>query len=138
MKWTALARILSIDALIGLVPVWMIARDMMVELAATLPYARPGEGTARPFLEGASCQHRLWSHGFTLIICLFFGPAGLLLLALGWGVMGLLKISFKKKFGGVTGDLLGATNELVETALLVVFVIPGERISQLTGWQWLS
>ena len=54
------------------------------------------------------------------MICLLFGPAGVFLLALGWGITGLLKIWFKKNFGGVTGDLLGTTNELVETALLLI------------------
>jgi len=136
-KWTGLTRVLSSDALIWVVPVWVIARDMMVELATTLPYARPGEGTARPFMEGASFQHRLRSHCFTLIVCLFFGPAGAILLALGWGVTGLLKASFKNFFGGITGDLLGTTNELVETVLLVICAIPGECILDMTGWQWL-
>lgn len=137
LKWVALTRLISSSALLWMVLVWIVARDMMVELATTLPYARTGDGTARPFLEGASLQHRLRSHGFTLMICLFFGPAGVLLLALGWGVTALLKVSYKKHFGGITGDLLGTTNELVETVLLLICAVPGDRIFDLTGWQWL-
>ena len=134
LKWTALTRLLSSGSLIWIVPIFVIPRDLMVELMTTMPYARPGGGTARPFLEGVSQQQRIWSHCMTLGVCLFFGPAGIALLVLGWIVTVFLRTCFKKSFGGITGDLLGATNELVETALLMACALPGEKLLALTGW----
>jgi cobalamin synthase len=32
---------------------------------------------------------------------------------------------FRRQFNGVTGDLLGASNEIIEVVLLMVMAIPG-------------
>lgn len=134
LKWTALTRLLSSGSLVWIVPVCVISRDLMVELMTTMPYARPGEGMARPFLEGVSQQQRIGSHCMTMGVCLFFGPAGIALLVLGWIVLVILRTCFKKSFAGITGDLLGATNELAETALMTACALAGAKPLALTAW----
>jgi cobalamin synthase len=39
--------------------------------------------------------------------------------------------------GGVTGDLLGAGNEIIETGLLLLAAAPGSALMDYTGWGWV-
>lgn len=136
IKWAAISRLLSFGSLLWLVPICAVPKGMMVELITTLPYARSEQGTARPFVDGATPQQRFLTHGLSLLVCLFFGPGGVGLLVLGGIVTGILKMSFKKSFGGITGDLLGTANEIVETILLVACALPGEGMILLMRWNW--
>jgi cobalamin synthase len=39
--------------------------------------------------------------------------------------------------GGITGDLLGACNEIIEVVLLVLVAAPGGVVMNYTGWGWV-
>ena len=136
-KWVAFERILCTGSFIWLLPMFALSRGMMVDLITTLPYAREGEGMARVFVKGASPKHRLASHLISLGICLPFGPIGLTF----FGIAGLITVLFKgrcrKRFGGITGDLLGTANEMVEICLLMVCALPGKVILYYIGWAWV-
>lgn len=125
LKWVAFTRLLSAGSLLWLFPVLMTSRSMIVELITTLPYARTGEGMARPFVTGASSKHRIMTHPISLGACLYFGFAGSVLFGTGWIITRLLAVSYRKGFGGITGDLLGTTNEIVEIILLMICLLPG-------------
>jgi adenosylcobinamide-GDP ribazoletransferase len=137
-KWVALNRILSSETVVCLLPVMIISRDMMVALAVGLPYARSDEGTASPFVRDARPRDGAIAHAISVCMCVFFGPCGVILFGAGWLITRLLRISFRRCFGGITGDLLGATNEIVETALLLLCALPGESLFQYTSWSFLS
>src|SRR4030042_6878309 len=91
----------------------------MVFLAYLSPYARPEGGLGQAMTEGV--QGRAFI-GATLsalgLAFLVFGPMGLVLLALGGGVVWLLSRFFHRKLGGITGDVLGAANEVLEVLAL--------------------
>ena len=104
-------------ALVGLAA-GAAGRAAMLPLAYALPYARPGEGQGR-LLGGLGAVTLAVGVGLGLALALPAGSAGL------WGagaaavaalVLGLVA---RAKFGGVTGDVLGATAKLAETAALV-------------------
>ncbi len=94
----------------------------MVMGAFHVTYARSEGGLAQPFLTYLS-----WGH-----LCLATATAGVVLtLLLGpWVALGCLLIGtalvrlatawFHHMFGGVTGDLLGATNEAAEILFIVI------------------
>jgi cobalamin synthase len=39
--------------------------------------------------------------------------------------------------GGITGDLLGAGNEIIEVTLLLLAAILGNQLPGCIGWGWL-
>ncbi|MBN2060179.1 MAG: adenosylcobinamide-GDP ribazoletransferase [Deltaproteobacteria bacterium] len=136
-KWAAIERIISSGSIIWLLPLPIISRSMMVELITILPYARTGNGMGRRFVEGSSMRHRILSHIICLIFCLFFGPLGLLLWLSAMILTGIFGRRCLKTFGGITGDLMGAANELIETALLFICAFPGSGIMSYKGWAWI-
>ena len=105
-------------ALVGLAA-GAAGRAAMLPPALLLPYVRRGEGQGR-VLAGMG--------GATVVVAL--AVAGLLALPAGaaglWGAGAAALAAFvlglfaRHRFGGVTGDVLGATAKLAETAALVV------------------
>jgi adenosylcobinamide-GDP ribazoletransferase len=135
-KWVAWARLLSAGGLVFSVPVFVASRAVLVHLMARLPSARAGEGMAGPFLQDRVSGQVWVNHVVALCLCLPFGPAGICLYAVGFVIACLLGLSFRRYFGGITGDLLGATHELVETALLLLCGAMGKGLLSYTGWGW--
>lgn len=136
-KWMAISKLFSIHSPQWIPLILVISRDMMVELITTLPYARADSGTASPFIKGATRRHRGIAHMMTFIACLCFGPLGMTLFIIAWLVTRLLGMSFQKMFCGITGDLLGTTNEILETALLFICALIGNLPLDYTHWSWL-
>jgi adenosylcobinamide-GDP ribazoletransferase len=136
-KWLALARLFSSGSLILVVAVFTLSRGVMAELIATLPYARKGDGMAEPFVKGASQRHRISSHVFSFGFCLLYGPLGAALYVLAGLIAWLFRGYCRHRYGGITGDLLGAANEMVEVGLLWICAVPGEMILNYAGWTWV-
>ncbi|CAN5389854.1 adenosylcobinamide-GDP ribazoletransferase [soil metagenome] len=125
-----LARFVALSALVpagtalvlaALVAAHLLARWSNVGLMAALPYARPeGAGGLVPHdvhrrevvvasLAGAVCLVPAMVMA-PLLTVLAVGLAVLATVAAGWW--------FKRSFGGITGDCLGASNVLVEMVIL--------------------
>lgn len=122
VKTVAVGALLSIDGgAWSLVAAGGLSRAAIVPLAVALPYARAGDGKGR-VLEGAGPRAAVVAALLGLALSLSFGLRGLVLAAavaaftLGWGRF------CRRRYGGVTGDLLGACCELAETLVLVLCV----------------
>jgi adenosylcobinamide-GDP ribazoletransferase len=103
------------------IPAFVVSRTVQAVLAATEPYART-DGTAGPFLAGAKLVHGLLALLLSMSILVSVGQLNILwlvALALGLALALLLGAAFRRLVGGITGDLLGATSELTETAVLL-------------------
>jgi len=136
-RWIAFERLISSGSIIWILAIYVFSRDMMVELITTLPYARAGEGMGRPFVAQASNRQRVLSHAATIGICLPFGPFFIMLLCVGWIETRLFSIRIKKQFGGITGDLLGTANQMVEVTLLIICSFLAKSALSYTGWAWI-
>jgi adenosylcobinamide-GDP ribazoletransferase len=110
--------------LFGITLPFIVSRTVQVWLCTALPYARATGGTAGPFVAGARWTHLAGALAGALFLCILIHPvAGPVLLAFGL-LIGLgLRRFFRIRFGGITGDLLGASNEIVEVSGLILYAI---------------
>lgn len=103
----------------GLVLFPLISRWGLVLLAAVSSYARPGGGLGQAMTDGASPGLTAGATASALVLSFLAGGfPGLLLLALGGLVVWGLSRYFQHRLGGITGDVYGAANEVLETLVL--------------------
>lgn len=98
-------------------------RWVQVVLAFLCPYVRPGGGTGGVFVENVGMREVLVATAMLAAVTPFlFGVRGLLLfMLLVVGAMGL-KVYYESRLGGVTGDVLGASTEIVEVLTLILLL----------------
>jgi len=101
----------------------VISRWSMVYSINSFPYARQN-GKAKIFIDNISKTIFITA----TIVCVVFVYAvwqlnGLLILALTAGMANLFSNFISRKIGGITGDTLGALNELSEVFILLIFCI---------------
>jgi len=132
VRWVALARLAASGLAFWIVGAYIVSRLAMVELAVWLPYARPEGGTGAAFVQGAPPAHGLWALASAgILIVGGFGAAGAAALAAGWAIAAMIGLYARRRVGGVTGDVLGACCEIVETAVLILAAAFAAR---LPGW----
>lgn len=118
LRWSALAALFGAGhALAPLICAGALSRAPMAVLAARLPNARPGGLSAATGRPGAGTETRAILAA--LLLGLVTAGAGLIPAALAAGaataLAGRLALS---RIGGQTGDILGATQQLAEVAVL--------------------
>lgn len=100
----------------------VVGRWAMVLGAFHATYARSEGGLAQPFLAHLSWRHLCVATVTAgLVLTLLLGPwAALGSLLIGAALIRLSTLWFHRMFGGITGDLLGATNEVAEILFIVI------------------
>lgn len=97
----------------------MVSRWSMVYLAYVSDYARPEGGLGQAMTTGVSPQvARGASLSAIILAVILLGFKGLVLWAGAGVLIWLMSRYFRRTLGGVTGDVLGAANEIVEVAVL--------------------
>lgn len=122
-KWAGIA---AIDAtrFLTLAVVPAFSRSAQVIALRILPYGR-AEGTGSAFAESSISLSRFWGLLFPVIICLFMGRTGFLLI---FGFIALTAGSllyFKRRVNCITGDMIGALNEVCECGLFLAAAVGG-------------
>jgi adenosylcobinamide-GDP ribazoletransferase len=107
-------------ALVGLAA-GAAGRAAMLPSAFVLPYARTGEGQGR-LLAGIGPATAALGVALAVLLALPAGAAGLWAVAAAALTAVVLGLFARRRFGGFTGDVLGATAKLAETAALVAGV----------------
>jgi adenosylcobinamide-GDP ribazoletransferase len=94
-----------------------LGRGACVALLYFYPCARVEESKARPFGDSITRGQLLTALAFpTVLAFALIGRAAAACTLAAIAVTGLAGVYFKRKIGGVTGDCLGAANQLVELA----------------------
>jgi len=98
-----------------------IGRWAMVLGALSGPYARTGSGLAEPFLTQLSWRDVVWATVLLAAALLFLlGPFGALIsVGITAFIARVLAAVSGRFIGGITGDTLGATNEIAEVIFLL-------------------
>ena len=120
LRFVAYKRLIQVGEAAWVIPAMIYSRTAMVELAATLPYAREKAGMGSPFVHGAGPGHRLGAWLMAFFICLPFAPLAPVLLLATWIGCILIRRRYLASFGGITGDLLGTAGELVQISALLL------------------
>jgi adenosylcobinamide-GDP ribazoletransferase len=118
LRWAALATTAPSPLLLG--GLWCASRTVMAVTARTVPYARPG-GLASSFLGGRVLPAAIVG-GALAVALAFAGPGVPGAVAVGAVVVGAagVVVLARGRIGGFTGDVLGASGMVGETAGLVV------------------
>ncbi len=118
LRWAALATTAPSPLLLG--GLWCASRTVMAVTARTVPYARPG-GLASSFLGGRVLPAAIIG-GALAVALAFAGPGVPGAVAVGAVVVGAagVVVLARRRIGGFTGDVLGASGMVGETAGLVV------------------
>lgn len=120
LKAAALAALVGRhDALRAAVCAAAAARAVPVVLSAALPYARQTAGLGR-VLGGTGRPRAVVAVVIAVALCVLLHAA--LLLAVVAGIALACGVAAHRRFGGVTGDVLGAAAELSETGALIAAV----------------
>jgi adenosylcobinamide-GDP ribazoletransferase len=119
LKFAALVSLVQARQGLLLVLLPWLARGLLPLLLWTTPYVRAG-GLGQALVEQLPRRQLPWllaGHG--LAICLLFGWAGVLALAVAALVFLWLRRLMCQRLGGTTGDTAGALVELVECVVLL-------------------
>jgi adenosylcobinamide-GDP ribazoletransferase len=125
LKFTAIERLISQQALVPLIVIPLLGRTALVALFLTTPYIRPGGlGTllAKHMPRGAALAVII---GVAVLVMAWPGRTGIPLLFAATVSFVFLRWLMLKRLGGTTGDTAGALLELTETLMLVTAVVFG-------------
>ena len=128
-KYACLGRLLETGHLTPIILAYIVSRTAQVDLMTAQPYARPEGGTAAAFVATAAFYHLLAAAGGALVLIFaldglqWFGPA---MLVTGLIISRFFGFWSRRRIGGITGDVVGACSELVETAVLFAGVVAGQ------------
>ncbi|MDF1792950.1 MAG: adenosylcobinamide-GDP ribazoletransferase [Thalassobaculaceae bacterium] len=122
-KAACLAELDADAAVLAMIAAHTLARGVVPALARSLPFAAGdglGRAAGKPGRTGA-----LWAAGIGVGAALFVLPAGIgIAAALAAGVAALgVGLLARRQIGGITGDVLGAAEQLAETAALAAITI---------------
>jgi adenosylcobinamide-GDP ribazoletransferase len=110
-------------AFVALVVAHTLGRGACVGLLYFYRYARAEESKAKPFGDNVRWEQLLPALGFAAALAFaLMGRAAASCVLAAIFVTILAGIYFKRRIGGVTGDCLGATNQLVELASYLALV----------------
>lgn len=124
IKWEALNSLSGVAKFNALLLMPMVGRYAMAELAYMSPYARKTEGIGRPFTDGLTMTALIFGFITAFIAAFIFGAiTGVITLLAAALVVFVWSIYFKRKLGGITGDVLGALNETTEVLVLILFLM---------------
>jgi len=100
-----------------------LGRAATVALLASLPYGRMEYSKSGPFGNRVTLGQFAVVFAFAIILaCLLLGLQGLFCLTAAITVTLVCGLYFKSKIGGITGDCLGAANQLVELSAYFSFI----------------
>jgi adenosylcobinamide-GDP ribazoletransferase len=110
---------------VTLISAYVLARWSSCWLMYRLPYVR-ADAANRVVADGMNGERLLFATSIS-VVCLLpavllSGPLVLLLLPLAWLVASLCGLAFRRWYGGITGDCLGAANQLVEVSVMLAAV----------------
>lgn len=121
-----LAGVSLVACLSALLAAHCLSRWSSVWLLARVDYVRPSADN-KAVADGVTNTQLMESSVCLLLVFLplawWSTPAVYLLLPVAWLVVSLCALHFKRSFGGITGDCIGAANQLVELSIYLTVLV---------------
>ncbi len=117
LKFSLFAALLEKELFDAIFITMIFSRTSQVFQCVIWDYARP-TGTAAATVQNSTKRHLLVTILFSFALTALVGHRFIILLPIALLAAFLWGLYCKKRVGGITGDLLGATNEIVEIALM--------------------
>ena len=132
LRSTALALLSVGPALVALTAAHIVGRTSAVGVMLSATPARP-DGIGAGYMGDLPRRPSQVSVALGIALVAAAGPATWVLAASGVAIAVMVPILLAPKFGGVTGDVLGAAEQMAEMAVLVAAVAVGAH-----GLSWLA
>ncbi len=126
MKGSLLLQLAPIDWWAALPVALAFGRCSLVFGACRFDYARPAGGLGQTYMEQVSGAHLLIATLGALLVGWAFAPSLAHVVAVTLGALVTAQLAgwyVARKIGGMTGDTLGALNEIVEIVVLTLWVV---------------
>ncbi|HLA50901.1 MAG TPA: adenosylcobinamide-GDP ribazoletransferase [Thermodesulfobacteriota bacterium] len=108
----------------------VVGKWSMVPMAYWADYARPTGGLGKAFTEHTGIKDLMLATFFTLLLSLIFMRwAGVIYLIILFLPAYLMTLYFRRKLGGVTGDVFGFQSEVSEVIFLLLIIVQLNNIS---------
>ena len=120
-KWELLASLSGRDGV--LLFSLTASRWAQVVLSYFLPYANPKAGVGEAVAKKVKLHELTGATGFVVAVIFFMRGSGVLCFLALFPFLAAVGFYFKKRVGGITGDLLGAASEATELFLFFVFFL---------------
>lgn len=120
-RWVCVARLIGEGRAGWIVAATVIARATQVDMIVAGPYARHEGGTGSAFVESSRPWHAVAALAIAVVLLALIGRGDwrpLAALPPAWLLSRLFLQNCRRRIGGITGDLIGAGNELVEIFVL--------------------
>ncbi len=127
----------SLAVFTSIITAEVIAKYVMVLLANRGLSA--WEGFSSPFTAAMKDRRRMAAATAIMlgIVWLASSYAGLIALGVSLAIAGLMKYVSGKSFGGISGDVLGASNEMTRlSSLIVLSLLPPSLPTMMILWWW--
>jgi adenosylcobinamide-GDP ribazoletransferase len=118
LKWSGIAG-LSFQRSIFLIMIPAYARAGILFAMRFLPYARPN-GTGKPFFDQKLALKHFWWLVLPVGLSLILGRKAIWLNLAFAIIIAAILLFYKRRLGGVTGDMLGAMTEVTEAGLFLM------------------
>ncbi len=126
VKYAALLALPAGIRVAALVAIPALSRAQMVFAAKAYRYARPGPGLGRLFREGLTWSQTAIAIAISAVaISIALGWTGVAVAAGAWLLTVVIAWLVQRRIPGLTGDVYGAINELVEVAALLALIAIG-------------
>ena len=127
VKATAFSTIIGTESIRSLFFVPLFSRCLVVLQSVGNPYARQEEGTASRLVREAHVGHAIVSILWAIAAVILWGSSLylhlLIVFTIGLLTTFLIAVQARRRIGGITGDILGATVEYSEVTMLVALAV---------------
>ncbi len=121
-KWLSISNLSGSIRFWGLVIVPSLSRGSMALITQFLPYCRE-IGLGKEFVRKSSISNFIYFLVIWIILLVFLRTSFIQIFLTFWSIFFIILLFYKKKLNCITGDMIGALNEVMEAFLFFALIL---------------